>query len=109
MWRGSCSVISPLRSGSDLYVLIGVCAIILFGIIIFLLSNNLIVVYLIFISSMVPFVFTDHKNSTKSPIFIFLLVINITHHTIFSIIVSMANPILSDIHHMISAVFSQIT
>ena len=95
---------SPLRSGSVLNVLIGVLAMMLLGIISLLLSKLLMMVYLILISSIVPFVLIEPRNSTKSRSFIFLLVINMTPATIFSMVVCIANPILSEIHHMIKAV-----
>ena len=76
----------------------------LFGMINLLLSNHLMMVYFTLISSTVPLVFMDQRNSTKSPILIFLLVINIIHAIIFSIVVSMANQMLSEMPHMISAV-----
>jgi hypothetical protein len=100
--------ISHLSNGSDFSVLIGVFAITLFGIIILLLSKLLITVYLIFISSIVPLIFNFHKNSTKSPSLTFLFVKIKIQETRFQIVVSIANHILNDIHHIIIAVLNQI-
>lgn len=108
MLRGTLNTISHLRSGSVFNVLIGVLAITLFGIIVLLLSKLLITVYLMLISSIVHLIFNFHKNSTKSPNFTFLLVKIKTQATRFQIVVSIANQILKDIHHIIIAVLNQI-
>jgi hypothetical protein len=95
--------ISPLSIGSDFNVLIGVFATRLLGIIVLLLSKPLITVYLTFTSSIVPLIFNFPRNSTKSPNFIFLLVRINTHEIKFQIVVSIANQILREIHHIIIA------
>gem|GEM_PF-2350306 len=82
---------------------------ILFGIIVLFLSNVLITVYLIFISSMVQRIFRLPINSTKSPNWIFLLVSIIIPAIIFPIVVSIANHKLNDIHHIMIAVSNPMT
>lgn len=108
IWRGNLIFKSPLISDSDFNVLIGVEEMVAFGMIVLLLSNVLMTVYLIFISSMVPIIFKLPINCTKSPNLTFWLVMIITQAIMFSIVVSIANPILMEIPHIINAVSNQI-
>jgi len=106
--RGTINESCHFSIGSVFNVLIGVFATILFGMIILLLSKLLITVYLTFTSSIVPFNFNHHRNSTKSPNFIFLFVNIKTQDIRFPMVVSIANHMLREIHHIIIATSNQI-
>ena len=106
--RGTLYINSHLIIGSDLYVCMGVLAARRFGITIFFLSKPLSTIYLIFISSIFPFALTFPANSTISQILNFLLVSIKIQETILAIVVSIANHILKEIHHITIAVSSPI-